>query len=182
MIKESKMIYSVLFLKGRTGSDIKELASILKMKRSEVEKSIKLLENELLAEESPIVIRWIEDRVSLTVSKDMSETLSQRMDKTVKFKLSKSALETLTIVAYNQPITKSQIEQIRGVAADYAMNKLLDLELVEEVGVAETRGNPRLFGTTTSFLEMIGVSSINELPEMPEDIASKEEENLFNYE
>lgn len=81
-----------------------------------------------------------------------------------KKRLSTSALETLSIVAYKQPVTKSELEQIRGVNCDYALQKLLEKELVEIKGKAETVGRPLLYGTTDKFMEYFGINSLKELP------------------
>ena len=99
-----------------------------------------------------------------------------------KKKLTKAALETLSIIAYKQPITKSEIESIRGVNADYAVHKLLEKELVEILGRDEGPGRPLLYGTSTKFLNHFGLKDASDLPklkefETPEDtIGVKEEE------
>jgi len=179
---ETKLIQSILFLKGRVGTDVKEIASILKMKQKDVLKFIEELEKELKKTKSPLVVKKLNDKYRLTVSKEVSEVLSEKMDKTINVKLSKSALETLTIIAYNQPATKPQVEKIRGVSADYAISKLLEFELIEEAGLSDLPGKPRLFQTTPLFLETFGIDSLEDLPEMPEDImVKKEEESLFDY-
>ncbi len=81
--------------------------------------------------------------------------------------LSQAALETLAIVAYQQPVTRSQVSQIRGVDADGAVRTLVGRGLVEEVGRADVPGSPLLYGTTTAFLERLGLSSVDELPPLP---------------
>ena len=85
-----------------------------------------------------------------------------------KKKLSKAALETLSIIAYKQPISKSEIESIRGVNADYAVQKLLEKELVEILGRAEGPGRPLLYGTSTKFLNHFGLRTTSELPKLKE--------------
>lgn len=92
-----------------------------------------------------------------------------------KKRLSKSALETLALVAYKQPVTKSQLEQIRGVNCDYAIRKLLDKELVEIRGKSDAVGRPLLYGTSPQFLEYFGINDINELP-TPKDFTEEENE------
>ncbi len=82
-------------------------------------------------------------------------------------KLSKAALETLAIIAYRQPVTKLDIEKIRGVNSDYSVQKLLDKELIEVVGRSDKVGQPLLYGTSTQFLTYFGLSSIEELPDLP---------------
>ncbi len=91
-----------------------------------------------------------------------------------KRRLSASALETLSIIAYKQPISRPQIEQIRGVNCDYTVQKLLDKELIEIKGKSEALGRPLLYGTTTKFMDYFGINSLDDLPSLKE---FKEEEN-----
>jgi segregation and condensation protein B len=88
-----------------------------------------------------------------------------------KKRLSTSAMETLSIIAYKQPISKSEIENIRGVNCDYAVQKLLDKGLIEITGKAETIGRPMLYGTTSKFMEYFGINDISELPTPKEFVA-----------
>lgn len=88
-----------------------------------------------------------------------------------KKRLSTSAMETLSIIAYKQPISKTEIENIRGVNCDYAVQKLLDKNLIEITGKAETIGRPMLYGTTTKFMEYFGINDISELPTPKEFVA-----------
>jgi segregation and condensation protein B len=89
-----------------------------------------------------------------------------------KKRLSTSAMETLSIIAYKQPIPKTEVENIRGVNCDYAIQKLLDKGLIEILGKAETVGRPILYGTSPKFMEYFGISALNELP-TPKDFASE---------
>lgn len=90
-----------------------------------------------------------------------------------KKRLSASALETLAIIAYKQPVSKQQIEQVRGVNCDYAIQKLLEKELIEIKGKAETIGRPLLYGSSDKFLEYFGINSLKDLP-TPKDFATEE--------
>lgn len=92
-----------------------------------------------------------------------------------KKRLSTSALETLSIIAYKQPVTKLEMEQIRGVNCDYSVHKLLDKGLIEIKGKAETIGRPILYGTSDQFMDYFGINNINELP-TPKDFAHEENE------
>ena len=88
-----------------------------------------------------------------------------------KYVLSDTVLETLSIIAYKQPVTKVEIEKIRGVSCDFAVNKLLEYNLIMELGRLDAPGRPLLFGTTEEFLRSFGVKSLEELPELnPEQI------------
>ncbi len=89
-------------------------------------------------------------------------------------RLSASMLETLAIIAYKQPITRQQVEQIRGVACDYAVQKLLEKELIEPRGKAETVGRPMRFGTTPRFMQFFGLSALRDLPQL-RDVGAHED-------
>ena len=101
-----------------------------------------------------------------------------------KQQLSKAALETLAIIAYRQPITRLEIENIRQVKIDTMVNKLMDKKLIKEVGRLETPGKPILYGTTSEFLEFFGIVSLKDLPPLESFAQSfenlEEEVNLFN--
>ena len=94
-----------------------------------------------------------------------------------KKRLSNSSLETLSIIAYKQPITKSEIEQIRGVNCDYAVQKLLEKELVEIKGKAESIGRPLLYGTNQKFMDYFGINDLKELP-TPKDFVQEDENTI----
>ena len=103
----------------------------------------------------------------------MYEYLIRIVSQPKKQVLTDVLLETLSIIAYKQPVTKSEMENIRGVKCDHAVNKLVEYNLVEEVGRLDAPGRPLLFGTTEEFLRRFGIESIEELPEINSD---KEEE------
>jgi segregation and condensation protein B len=107
------------------------------------------------------------------------DTVNILLKQKSKKRLSNSALETIAIVAYQQPITKSQIEQIRGVASDYAIQKLLEKELIEFKGKADTIGKPALYGTTTKFMDYFGINSLKELPTL-KDLAHETPNEIGN--
>ncbi|MEM9886534.1 MAG: SMC-Scp complex subunit ScpB [Bacteroidota bacterium] len=94
------------------------------------------------------------------------ETVSTYLRQTTNRKLSKSALETLSIVAYKQPVPKSELEKIRGVACDYALQKLLEKELVVIKGRSDSPGRPLLYGTSERFMNYFGINSIKDLPKL----------------
>lgn len=97
-------------------------------------------------------------------------SISVLLKQSAKKRLSTAALETLAIIAYKQPITKAEVEQIRGVNCDYAIHKLLEKELVEMKGKSEGVGRPVLYGTSERFMDYFGINSIKDLP-MPKDIS-----------
>ncbi|EJF09080.1 MULTISPECIES: SMC-Scp complex subunit ScpB [Pontibacter] len=104
---------------------------------------------------------------------EYQETVSTYLKHKSKKKLSASSLETLAIIAYKQPITRSAVEQIRGVGCDYAIHKLLEKELIEIKGKADTIGRPVLYGTSQKFMDYFGINHIKDLPQL-KDFASEE--------
>ena len=108
----------------------------------------------------------LEDSVQLCTKSDMYEYLIKIAKTPRKYALTDSLLETLSIVAYKQPVTRLEVERIRGVNCDHAMNRLVEFDLIQELGRKDAPGRPLLFGTTEQFLRSFGVKSIEELPEM----------------
>ncbi len=104
---------------------------------------------------------------------EFQHTIGTHLRLKSKKRLSASSLETLTIIAYKQPITRSAIEQIRGVGCDYALHKLLEKELVEIRGKADTIGRPVLYGTSRKFMDYFGINHLKDLPQL-KDFAIEE--------
>ena len=98
--------------------------------------------------------------------KDYHQVISLLQAQRSKKKLSQAALETLAIIAYKQPVTKPDVEQIRGVNCDYSIQKLLEKELIAIVGKSEALGKPILYGTSALFMDYFGINDIAELPQM----------------
>ena len=117
-------------------------------------------------EDRGISIMELEDSVQLCTKAELYEYLIKIAKAPRKFVLTDTVLETLSIVAYKQPVTRVEIERIRGVSCDHAINKLLEYNLIMELGRLDAPGRPLLFGTTEQFLRSFGVKSLEELPEM----------------
>jgi segregation and condensation protein B len=142
----------------------------------DIEKAIKHLEERYLAEEFSFgIVKAAEGYQFLTKSFYQS-SIGILLKQQSKKRLSRSALETLAIIAYKQPISKPALEQIRGVNCDYAAKKLLEKELIEIKGKSDAAGRPVLYGTTVKFLEHFGINSLKEMPTL-KDFST--EENLI---
>ena len=109
---------------------------------------------------------WLEDKVQLCTKGEYYEYLIKIATTPKKHVLTDTLLETLSIVAYKQPVTRTEIERVRGVSCDHAVNKLLEYGLITELGRMDAPGRPLLFGTTEQFLRSFGVKSLEELPEI----------------
>lgn len=180
-------IESIMFATG-TGVSPEQLAYALELSVDEVKAYVVELEEEYKAEKRGIQISYVEDQIQLCSNPEYYHAISKVVQKPKEFKLSNVALETLAIVAYKQPVTKSDIEQIRGVKSDYAINQLIEYGLVEEQGRLQAPGKPILFGTTKDFLRGFGIRSIEELPKPKDNLIrsffdeAKQELNYFEDE
>ena len=108
----------------------------------------------------------LEDRYQLATKKELYPTLIRVEIQPRRISISDVLMETLSIIAYKQPVTRSEIERIRGVKCDHAVNKLLEYDLIQEVGRLDAPGRPILFGTTEEFLRHFGTDSVEDLPAM----------------
>lgn len=130
-----------------------------------------------------IMLLELEDSWQLCTKKEYYPVLIRLASQPRKAVLTDVMLETLSIIAYKQPVTKADIEKIRGVKSDHAVNRLIEYELVTEVGRLDAPGRPILFGTTEEFLRKFGVSSLEELPEINpvklEDFKAEAEAEIF---
>ena len=164
--KAKAIIEAILFACGRE-VEIKELMSALEMSSEEILKIIESMKQDYLQNERGIEIIKVNDALQLTTKKDYYEYIYPIFDKRSKPNLSNAALETLSIIAYNPKITRAEIEAIRGVNSDGTMYKLLEYNLIESVGKADAPGRPTMYGVTNEFMKMFGITSLDELPELP---------------
>lgn len=139
----------------------------LELDENQLNSIIQLLKQKYDSDISGIELIKINDNYQLVSKKQYHEYIFPLLDNRVKPSLSNAALETLAIIAYNPKITRSQIENIRGVSSDGTIYKLLEFELIESAGKLDAPGRPTMFQTTNNFLKMFGISSLDELPELP---------------
>lgn len=159
------IIESLLFIAEKPVS-IKMLNTILNISEVHLKEIIHELMEEYKLKNSGIIIIKIEDSYQMVTNPEYAEWIKIFQKIHTYNKLSEQALETLAIIAYRQPITKAEIERIRGVNSDYAIKSLIEKKLIKIVGKKELPGRPFLYGTTKEFLKLFGISSLNELPEL----------------
>lgn len=163
------VIGAVLFSVGNS-VEYKKLARVLGRDVEETKKLVYELRDEYNADDDcGITIIELEDSVQMCSKASMYEHLIKIAKVPKSYSLTDSMLETLSIIAYKQPVTKLEIEKIRGVSCDHAVNKLLDYGLVTELGRLQAPGRPLLFGTTEEFLRSFNVTSLDDLPSASPD-------------
>ncbi|MEC7405004.1 MAG: SMC-Scp complex subunit ScpB [Bacteroidota bacterium] len=140
--------------------------SLQEVTHEDMKKALEELGQRLRERQAAIEIHCYGKRYQLLTKKDFHPILLHGLKQLAQKKLSRSALETLAIVAYNEPTTKRTIESIRGVQSDYAVHKLLELELLKVIGQAEELGRPNLYAVTQRFLDQFGIESLDKLPKL----------------
>ena len=155
------IIEAILFTMGDS-VEISALAKAMEASAKEVKESIEYLKTKYENEDSGIGIIELENAVQLCTKKEMYLVKIAKTPR--KAVLTDSLMETLSIVAYKQPITRLEVEKIRGVNSDHAVNRLVEFGLIQELGRLDAPGRPLLFGTTEEFLRSFGVKSLEELP------------------
>ena len=164
--KTKSIIEAILFSCGRV-VETKELMGILELSAEDVENILQTMKLEFEDANRGIEIIKVNEGYTLTTKKEYYDYIYPLFDNRAKPTLSNAALETLSIIAYNPNITRAEIETIRGVNSDGTIYKLLEYNLIEESGRLDAPGRPTIYKTTTEFLKMFGISSLEELPELP---------------
>ena len=159
-------VEAILFAAGREVKVV-ELMAALEVSEEEIIAIIDKLQEGYLEESRGIEIIKVEDGYQLATKKELYKYLYQVFDKRSKPNLSQAALETLAIIAYNPKITRAEIESIRGVNSDGTIYKLLEYNLIESVGKLDAPGRPTMYSTTSNFLKLFDLKSLEELPDLP---------------
>ena len=156
---------AVLFAAGNP-LPLASLAAIMDCEESEVVELARSLQAKLTSEGSGLTVQRVAGGYQLATRPE-AYPIVDRLSQVVDRRLSAPTMETLAIVAFKQPITKHEIENIRGVRVEKALAKLVELDLVNEVGRKHVLGRPILYGTTSTFLRVFGLNTLDDLPEMP---------------
>lgn len=166
--KLEAIIEAILFTMGES-VELSKIAVAIEHDEETTRKLIHNMMDRYEKENRGIKIVELENSFQMCTKKEMYEYLIRIAKQPKKHVLSEVLLETLSIIAYKQPITKIEIEKIRGVKCDHAVNKLVEYNLIGELGRLDAPGRPLLFGTTEEFLRAFGVQSIEELPMINQD-------------
>ncbi len=164
--KVKASIEAILFACGRE-VEAKELMSALELSSEDLMAIIESMKEDYEKQNRGIEIIKVQNAFQLTTKKEYYEYIYPIFDKRSKPNLSNAALEVLAIIAYNPNITKAEIEAIRGVSSDGTMYKLLEYNLIENVGKADLPGRPGMYCVTKDFLKMFGLTNLDELPQLP---------------
>jgi len=176
------VLEGLLFVVGNEGISFEKLKDVLEIDDNELEQLLSELDNQYQAANRGFRIEKLGNKYKLATKKEHKNYYESLIEVEKNENLSQAALETLAIIAYNEPVTRLYVDEIRGVESSYLVRKLLYRNLIKEVGRSDAPGRPILYGVTDEFLDYLGLSSIAELPKL-ETVQEREEiDDLDLYE
>ncbi|MEK5184574.1 SMC-Scp complex subunit ScpB [Solibacillus sp. FSL W7-1324] len=170
-------IEALLFVAGDEGMTVKQLAQYIEVEPMDIEAGLSELLSHYNEEEMRgITLKQIAGTYQLTTKPEVTDTLKKLIENPTNQVLTTASLEVLAIIAYKQPITRAEVEDLRGVKSERPIATLVSRALVQEVGRAEGTGRAILYGTTKEFLNYFGLKNIKELPPLPEEVDQEDDQ------
>lgn len=173
------VIEGLLYVQGDLGLTVDDVGNILEIDKEEAKRLILELKQDYIDNDRGLRINYLGNTFKLTTKEEHKEYFKKLLENPGNNILSNSALETLAIIAYNEPITRGEIDDMRGVDSTYVLRRLLSRGLVKETGRSDKPGHPILYKTTDDFLDYFGMASIDDLPKIEEINELEEEKDLF---
>ena len=161
-------IEAILFVAGEAVT-VKELARALQTEEKAVKAELNAIRDEYDYDQRGFLPKRLADKVPRATRPLYAEDVLRLLQPVQQQSLSQAAMETLAVVAYKQPVTRAEVEQVRGVKCDYSLQSLINKGLIKETGRKDTIGRPILFGTTDEFLSHFGLEGLEYLPPLPEN-------------
>ncbi len=179
--KTLSIIEAVLYVSGEEGVSIDQLTTVLERSEPEVLEALDQLKNNLAKDSRGLELVVVAERFKFVTKREVSDYIARLIDNPKPVSLSQAALETLAIIAYKQPISRVEVEDIRGVKSEKAIQTLVGKGLIKEVGRMEGTGRAILYGVTETFLTHFGLKSLEELPAIQTSLepSDQAEGNLF---
>ena len=169
-------IEAILFVAGEAVRT-DELARALLVTQKELDDALQKLSDAYDFHQRGFCLKRFGHQVQLATRALYAQDVVRLLQPVQRQSLSQAAMETLAVVAYRQPVTRAEVEQVRGVKCDYSIQSLVNKQLIQEVGRKDALGRPILYGTTETFLSHFGIASLEELPPMPERESQQPSEN-----
>ncbi len=175
-MKNKAVLEGLLFVVGEDGLTLDQIEEVLEVKEEEAKQLVNELKHNYEEEDRGLRIDYLGNRLKLTTKFEHREYYQKLLENPETNILSQAALETLAIIAYNEPMTRMQVDKIRGVSSGQMIRKLVAKGLIKESGRSDLPGRPILYETTNDFLDYFGLKNIEELPDMEKYIEEAEEE------
>ncbi len=178
-MKQLGVLEGLLFVVGDEGITLESICNIMEISETEAKDLLKRLKEKYEDESSGIRISFLADTFKLTTKPEHKDYYKKLLKDEKNNTLSASSLETLAIIAYNGPITRNEIDELRGLDSSYVIRKLIAQDLIEVSGKSDLPGKPNLYKITKYFLDYFGLATINDLPKL-DNSNSNEESDLYN--
>ena len=173
------VIEGLLYVQGDIGLTIKDIMNILEIDEDTAKRAVLSLKNYYDENKRGLRINFLGNTIKLTTREEHKEYYAKLLENPSSNGLSNSAIETLAVIAYNEPITRGEVDTFRGVDSSYVMRRLLAKGLIKECGKSDTPGRPILYKTTDEFLDYFGLASKEDLPSIEMLTEDKEEKDLY---
>lgn len=183
-MENKAILEGLLFVVGEDGLNIDQIKDVLQIEEDEAKQLILDLKEDYNNENRGLRIDFLGNKIKLTTKPEHKEYYQKLLENPETNALSQASLETLAIIAYNQPVTRIQVDELRGVSTSQMIRKLVAKGFIKEGGRSNLPGRPILYETTNEFLDYFGLSSIEDLPDMRDFITTtetEEEENVDLY-
>ena len=174
------ILEGLLYVQGDTGLTLKEVMSILNLDEEEAKNLVYKLKLNYESEDRGLRLNYLGNTFKLTTKQEHKEYYEKLLESPSTHVLSQAALEVLAIIAYNEPITRAKVDEMRGVDSVYVLRKLLAKGLIKEAGRSDMPGHPILYKTTDDFLDYFGLSTKDDLPKIEKLEIDDSEKDLFH--
>ena len=178
-MKKAGILEGLLFVVGDEGISLNTICDTLNITETEAKSLLKALKEKYSSEDSGLRISYLGEAFKLTTKPEHKEYYEKLVSNPETNSLSASALETLAIIAYNGPITRLEIDEMRGVSTSYMLRKLLARDLIKIEGKSNLPGRPNLYVITKEFLDFFGLATIDDLPKFENIVTSNETNELY---
>lgn len=179
-MKLEAIVEGLLFVVGEEGLTLSQLVDILDVDMDTVKQVLSNLKDKYESDSSGIRINFLGNTFKLTTKKEHKEYFQKLIENPESNVLTQAALETLAIVAYNEPITRVEVDEIRGVSSSQMIRKLVAKGFLKEIGRSDAIGRPILYKTTSEFLDYFGLSTIDDLPKFEKLVDNQESTDLYH--
>lgn len=178
-MNQEAIVEGLLFISGEDGISFEDVSKVLSISEEEFNMILNHLKNIYEDSTRGITIEQFGRKIRMATKKEHLEYYEKYLNREAETSLSNATLEVLAIVAYNQPVTRSMVDDIRGVSSSHILRRLLSKNLIESKGKSDLPGRPHLYGVTDLFLNYFGLSSIDDLPRLNVDEGEIEEKDLY---
>lgn len=173
------ILEGLLFAVGDEGLTIENIKAILEINETEAKNLLSMLQKRYDSDEFGLRISYLGERFKLTTKREHKEYYQRLIETPESDELSNAALETLAIIAYNGPLTRLEIDEMRGVSSSYTLRKLLAKDLIYVSGKSDLAGRPNLYSVSKYFLDFFGLGSLNDLPKVESTLHPNDSDDLY---